>query len=73
MAVDFKIVRIAPDTSVLDLNHPWAGQSIMVTLMIVTIEMPEGVDKNTMPGTEDPLDVVMSHSLDREPASMRRI
>ena len=44
-------MRIAPDTTVLDLNHPLAGQPIMVTLVIMTIEIPEGVDDNTCPAT----------------------
>ena len=60
-----KIVHITPDTTVLDLNHPLAGQPLMVTLMIMTIEIPEGVDENTMPGDRDPLDVVISHSPDQ--------
>jgi FKBP-type peptidyl-prolyl cis-trans isomerase 2 len=60
-----KIMRIAPDTTVLDLNHPLAGQPIMVTLMVMTIEMPEGVDKNTMPSNRDPLDVVIVDPMDR--------
>jgi FKBP-type peptidyl-prolyl cis-trans isomerase 2 len=45
-----KIVRIAPDTTVLDLNHPLAGQLLMVTLMIVKTQIPEGMDENTMHG-----------------------
>lgn len=60
-----KIVRIAPDTTVLDLNHPLAGQPIMVTLVIMTIEIPEGVDENIMPGNRDPLDVVIVDPSDR--------
>ena len=43
-----KIVRIAPDTTVLDLNHPLAGQLLMVTVMIVKTQIPEGIDENSM-------------------------
>jgi FKBP-type peptidyl-prolyl cis-trans isomerase 2 len=60
-----KIVRIAPDTTVLDLNHPLAGQPIIVTLMIMTIEIPEGVDEHTMPGNRDPLDAVIVDPMGR--------
>jgi FKBP-type peptidyl-prolyl cis-trans isomerase 2 len=45
-----KIVRIAPDTTILDLNHPLAGQPLMVTVMIVKSQTPEDVDENTMHG-----------------------
>ena len=53
-----KIVRIFPDRTVLDLNHPLAGQALMVTLLIVAIEIPGDRDKNTVIGNGDPLDVV---------------
>jgi len=43
-----KIVRIAPDTTVLDLNHPLAGQPLMVTLRIVNAEIPDDVDETSM-------------------------
>ena len=54
-----KIVRISPDTTVLDLNHLLAGQPLMVTLVIMTIEIPDDVDKNTVTGNGDHLDVVI--------------
>jgi len=41
------IVRIFPETTVLDLNHPLAGKPLIVTVQIVTIENPDGMDKNT--------------------------
>lgn len=56
-----KIVSIAPDTSVLDLNHPLAGQPLRVTLVIMTIEIPEDMDETTIPGNGDHLDVVTIH------------
>jgi peptidylprolyl isomerase len=42
-----RIVRIFPEMTVLDLNHPLAGQPIIVTLQIVTIENPGELDTNT--------------------------
>ena len=47
------IVRIFPETTVLDLNHPLAGKPLIVTLQIVTIENPDDVDKNTETGNGD--------------------
>jgi peptidylprolyl isomerase len=41
-----RIVRIFPETTVLDLNHPLAGHPLLVTLRIVTIEYPDELDKN---------------------------
>jgi peptidylprolyl isomerase len=35
-----KVVRIFPEKAVLDLNHPLAGQPLIVTLQIMTIENP---------------------------------
>jgi FKBP-type peptidyl-prolyl cis-trans isomerase 2 len=35
-----RILMILPDNAVLDLNHPLAGQQLMVTLQIMTIENP---------------------------------
>ena len=48
-----KIVSIFPETTVLDLNHPLAGQPLIVTLQIVTIENPDEMDKNTVTGNGD--------------------
>ena len=47
------IVKIFPETTVLDLNHPLAGKPLIVTLQIVTIENPDDVDKNTETGNGD--------------------
>ena len=47
------IVRIFPETTVLDLNHPLASKPLIVTLQIVTIENPDEVDKNTETGNGD--------------------
>jgi FKBP-type peptidyl-prolyl cis-trans isomerase 2 len=44
------IVKIFPETTVLDLNHPLAGKPLIITLQIVTIENPDEVDKNTETG-----------------------
>jgi FKBP-type peptidyl-prolyl cis-trans isomerase 2 len=40
-----KIVRIFPETTVLDLNHPLAEQPLIVTLQIVTIENSDEMDE----------------------------
>jgi FKBP-type peptidyl-prolyl cis-trans isomerase SlyD len=45
-----KILRIFTDRTVLDLNHPLAGQALMITLMIVAIEIPGAMEKNTIIG-----------------------
>ena len=44
------VVRISPETTELDLNHPLAGKPLIVTLQIVTIENPDDMDKNTETG-----------------------
>jgi FKBP-type peptidyl-prolyl cis-trans isomerase 2 len=54
-----KIVRIFPDRTVLDLNHPLAGQPLMVTLVIVEIEIPDDADTSDRTGKGDHLDVVI--------------
>jgi len=54
-----KIVRIFPETTVLDLNHPLAGKPLIVTLQIVTIENPDEKDKNTVTGNGDHPDLVI--------------
>jgi FKBP-type peptidyl-prolyl cis-trans isomerase 2 len=47
------IVRIFPETTVLDLNHPLAGKPLIVTLQIVAIENLDDKDKNTETGNGD--------------------
>jgi len=56
-----KIVKIYPETTVLDLNHPLAGKPLIVTLQIVTIENPDEdeMDKNTVTGNGDHPDLVI--------------
>ena len=56
-----KIVKIYPETTVLDLNHPLAGKPLIVTLQIVTIENPDEdeLDKNTVTGKGDHQDLVI--------------
>jgi len=56
-----KIVKIYPETTVLDLNHPLAGKPLIVTLQIVTIENPDEdeMDKNTVTGKGDHQDLVI--------------
>lgn len=47
------IVKIFPETTVLDLNHPLAGKPLIITLQIVTIENPDDMDTNTETGNGD--------------------
>lgn len=54
-----KIVRIFPETTVLDLNHPLAGKPLIVTLQIVTIENPDEMDKNNVTSNGDHPDLVI--------------
>jgi len=54
-----KILRISPETTVLDLNHPLAGEPLIVTLQIVTIENPDEMDKNTVTGKGDHQDLII--------------
>ena len=54
-----KIVSIFPETTVLDLNHPLAGQPLIVTLQIMTIEKQDEVDKHTVTGNGDHPDLVL--------------
>lgn len=53
-----KIVRILPETTVLDLNHPLAGLPLMVMLQIVRIEIPDDVNTNPETGNGDHPDLV---------------
>lgn len=53
-----KIMRIFPETTVLDLNHPLAGKPLIVTLQIVTIENPNEKDKSTGNGDHPDLVIV---------------
>jgi len=43
-----RIIRILPDETLIDLNHPLAGQPLIITLQIVTIENPDE-EVNTYP------------------------
>ena len=36
-----QIVRILPEGALIDLNHPLAGQPLILTLQIVTVENPD--------------------------------
>lgn len=63
-----RIMRIFPETTVLDLNHPLAGKSLLVTLQIVTIENPDAVDKNTVTGNGEHPDLVLV-----QPETMRAL
>jgi FKBP-type peptidyl-prolyl cis-trans isomerase 2 len=64
------IMRILPETTVLDLNHPLAGKPLIVTLQVVTIENPDGVDKNTETGTGDAVTALIRRSASRNLASL---
>lgn len=54
-----KIVKIFPEMTLLDLNHPLAGHPLLVTLQIVRIEVPGDMDTNIEPGNGDQPDLVM--------------
>ena len=46
-----RIIWILREKTLIDLNHPLAGQSLIVTLQIVTVEKPdEEVNTHTVPG-----------------------
>ena len=48
-----RIVQILPEKAVLDLNHPLAGQPLIVTLQIMTIENSDEVGPHTIPGHDN--------------------
>jgi FKBP-type peptidyl-prolyl cis-trans isomerase 2 len=54
-----RIAKIFSETTVLDLNHPLAGEPLVVTLQIVAIENPEEMDKHAVPGKGDYPDLVI--------------
>src|SRR5262245_48723226 len=54
-----RIVRILPDKAVLDLNHPLAGQPLIVTLQIMTIENPNEVGPTTIPSRDNHHELVI--------------
>ena len=54
-----RIAKIFPEMTVLDLNHPLAGEPLVVTLLIIAIENPEKLDKHAVPGTGDYPDLVI--------------
>jgi peptidylprolyl isomerase len=51
-----RIIWILPEKALIDLNHPLAGQPLIVTLQIVIIENPdEEINTNTVPGPHNDL------------------
>jgi peptidylprolyl isomerase len=49
-----RIIWILPEKTLIDLNHPLAGQPLIVTLQIVTVEKPDDeVNTNTVPGHDN--------------------
>lgn len=38
------VILILPELTLIDLNHPLAGQPLFITLQVVTIEDPDGTD-----------------------------
>ena len=54
-----RIIWILPEKTLIDLNHPLAGQPLIVTLQIVTIENPdEEMNTNTVPGHDNHLKLI---------------
>jgi peptidylprolyl isomerase len=49
-----RIIWILPEKALIDLNHPLAGQPLIVTLQIVIIENP-AEETNTVPGPDNDL------------------
>jgi FKBP-type peptidyl-prolyl cis-trans isomerase 2 len=60
------ILRIFPETAVLDFNHPLAGKPLIVTLQIVQIDNPDGQDA----ADKDNSDVVIVHPESRTDSTM---
>lgn len=54
-----RIIWILPEKAVLDLNHPLAGQPLIVTLQIMTIENPDEVDLHTVPGHDNDQNLIL--------------
>lgn len=55
-----RIIWILPEKALLDLNHPLAGQPLIVTLQIVMIENPdEEVNTNAVPGYDNHLKLIV--------------
>lgn len=51
-----RIIWILPENALIDLNHPLAGQPLIVTLQIVIIENPdEEINTHTVPGPDNDL------------------
>jgi FKBP-type peptidyl-prolyl cis-trans isomerase 2 len=49
-----RIIGILPENALIDLNHPLAGQPLIVSLQIVTIENPdEEIRTHTVPGPDN--------------------
>ena len=68
-----QIIWILPENALIDLNHPLAGQPLIVTLQIVTIENPEEEgNTHTVPGHDtDPKLLILapeSHNGSPEPS-----
>ena len=56
-----RILWILPDKTLIDLNHPLAGQPLIVTLQIVMIERPnEEMNPNTIPGHDNPPKLIVA-------------
>jgi FKBP-type peptidyl-prolyl cis-trans isomerase 2 len=56
-----RIIWILPEKALIDLNHPLAGQSLIVTLKIVVIENPdEEVNTHTVPGHDNPPKLIVA-------------
>lgn len=53
-----KIILILPELTLIDLNHPLAGQPLFITLQVVTIETPDERDNTTIENDTLPRQII---------------
>lgn len=54
-----KIILILPELTLIDLNHPLAGQPLLITLQVVTIETPDERDNTTIENDTLPRQIIV--------------